>query len=87
MSELVFVILILLPWLGGLILVAFAGCYFVRIIRLQADRLDQYRNENRDLSQECNRLDAENKDLNLKLQIAWVENAMIGKESEENSAG
>lgn len=89
-SEFVFVILILLPWAGGLCLISltfvFAGLYAIGIIRFQAKRLDQFREENRLLHQECNRLDGENKDLTLKLQVAWIDTAITGREHDRQDS-
>lgn len=76
-AIIVFLILLLLPWGGGLFLTIVNFLYAREIVQDQSKRLRELGTENERLHAENNTLRQENQDLNLKLQVTLVENASL----------
>ncbi len=72
-----FVFLLLLPWLGGLILIGATFTYLRRIVRYQAGQVTKLRAENDTLRESLRKLEDENSKLQLAHQTVLVENAML----------
>lgn len=72
-----FVVIILLPWFGGLFLTVVNFWYARGTIAYQSDRIRQLKTENEALRQERTQLEHENQRVNLTLQTTLVENAML----------
>lgn len=72
-----FVFLLLLPWLGGLVLIGATFTYLRRIVRYQAGQVTKLRTENDTLRESLRKLEDENSKLQLAHQTVLVENAML----------
>lgn len=84
-TIMVFVGLILLPWLGGLVLTGVNFWYMSQVNRELRQRVRELQGENEALRQEREKLVEEKHNMSLTLQATMVENAMLSVKREQLS--
>lgn len=82
--TLTLIILVILPWLGGLILIGASSIYLWQIIHYQTDQLTKFRTENNSLRENLRRLEDENSKLQLAHQTILIENAMLSAKHDQH---
>jgi len=89
----VFIVLVLLPWFGGLFLTVTMFLYARDTIRYQSQRIKDLKNENTILRSERFEMEQEVHKTSLSLQATLLENAMLsaradsGRVDDQSAAG
>lgn len=84
---LMFVIMILLPWFGGLVLIAINFHFAFKNLQFLTNRVESLRNDNDKLSAKIVSGQDELSSVNLRLQAVMIENAMLGSRRDDKNQG
>lgn len=84
---LLFTIIILVPWFGGLVLIAMNFIFAYKNLLFLSDRLRAMRNDNVQLMAEKNKLQDDLSTAHLRLQGVMLENAALGLRREHDDKG